>query len=80
MLIGALVGFFPVVINTAVGLTQLDAELLDLGRVFGAPEWKGLNLELLRVWGEASAGQRKTILFVTHSIPEVVFLATAWSS
>jgi len=40
MLIGALIGFFPVVINTAVGLTQVDEELLDLGRVFNAPRWK----------------------------------------
>lgn len=40
MLIGALIGFFPVVINTAVGLTQVDAEMLDLGRVFGAPKWR----------------------------------------
>ena len=40
MLIAALIGFFPVVINTAVGLTQVDEELLDLGRVFGAPKWK----------------------------------------
>jgi NitT/TauT family transport system permease protein len=40
MLIGALIGFFPVVINTAVGLTQVDAEMLDLGRVFSAPKWK----------------------------------------
>src|SRR5207302_8724550 len=40
MLIVALIGFFPVVINTAVGLTQIDEELLDLGRVFGAPKWK----------------------------------------
>jgi NitT/TauT family transport system permease protein len=40
MLIGALIGFFPVVINTAVGLSQVDAELLDLGRVFGAPKWR----------------------------------------
>ena len=40
ILIAALVGFFPVVINTAVGLTQIDEELLDLGRVFGAPKWK----------------------------------------
>ena len=39
-LIAALIGFFPVVINTAVGLTQIDEELLDLGRVFGAPTWK----------------------------------------
>jgi NitT/TauT family transport system permease protein len=40
MLIGALIGFFPVVINTAVGLTQIDQELIDLGRVFNAPKWK----------------------------------------
>jgi NitT/TauT family transport system permease protein len=40
ILIAALIGFFPVVINTAVGLTQVDEELLDLGRVFGAPTWK----------------------------------------
>ena len=38
MLIGALIGFFPVVINTAVGLSQVDEELLD--RVFNAPKWK----------------------------------------
>jgi NitT/TauT family transport system permease protein len=40
MLIGALIGFFPVVINTAVGLLQVDEDLLDLGRVFNAPKWK----------------------------------------
>jgi NitT/TauT family transport system permease protein len=40
MLIGALIGFFPVVINTAVGLTQIDEDLVDLGRVFDAPKWK----------------------------------------
>jgi len=40
MLIGALIAFFPVVINTAVGLTQVDPEMLDLGRVFSAPKWK----------------------------------------
>jgi NitT/TauT family transport system permease protein len=40
MLIGALIGFFPVVINTAVGLTQVDDDMLDLGRVFNAPKWK----------------------------------------
>ena len=40
VLIAALIGFFPVVINTAVGLTQVDDELIDLGRVFDAPTWK----------------------------------------
>ena len=40
MLIGALIGFFPVVVNTAVGLQQIDDEMLDLGRVFNAPKWK----------------------------------------
>jgi NitT/TauT family transport system ATP-binding protein len=33
-----------------------------------------MNLELLRVWGEAATA-RKTVLFVTHSIPEAVLLA-----
>ena len=40
ILIGALIGFFPVVINTAVGLTQIEQDLVDLGRVFDAPKWK----------------------------------------
>lgn len=40
MLIGALIGFFPVVINTAAGLTQVSPDMLDLGRVFNAPQWK----------------------------------------
>ena len=31
VLIGALIGFFPVVINTAVGLTQIEQDLIDLG-------------------------------------------------
>jgi len=39
ILIGALIGFFPVVINTAVGLTQIEQDLIDLGRVFDAPQW-----------------------------------------
>jgi NitT/TauT family transport system permease protein len=40
MLMGALIGFFPVVVNTAVGLTQIDPALVDLGRVFNAPKWR----------------------------------------
>ena len=40
VLIGAVIGFFPVVINTAVGLQQIDQDMLDLGRVFNAPKWR----------------------------------------
>lgn len=40
MVMGALIGFFPVVINTAVGLSQVETDMLDLGRVFAAPKWK----------------------------------------
>ena len=40
MLMGALIGFFPVVINTAVGLSQVEPDMLDFGRVFNAPKWK----------------------------------------
>ena len=40
VVIGALIGFFPVVINTAVGLTQIEQDMLDLGRVFNAAKWK----------------------------------------
>jgi NitT/TauT family transport system permease protein len=40
MLIGALIGFFPVAINTAVGLRQIESDMLDLGRVFNAPKWR----------------------------------------
>jgi len=40
ILIAAVVAFFPVVINTAVGLTQIDPELIDLGRSLDAPKWR----------------------------------------
>jgi NitT/TauT family transport system permease protein len=36
IVIAALIGFFPVVINTAVGLSQSPEEMLDLGHIFGA--------------------------------------------
>ncbi len=40
MLIGAIIGFFSVVINTAAGLSQIDQDMIDLGRVFQAPKWR----------------------------------------
>ena len=59
----------------------LDPPLLLMDEPFGALDAMTrdeMNLELLRVWGEgggAGGRERKTILFVTHSIPEAVFLA-----
>jgi NitT/TauT family transport system ATP-binding protein len=60
----------------------LDPPLLLMDEPFGALDAMTrdeMNLELLRVWGEGGSGaagrDRKTILFVTHSIPEAVFLA-----
>lgn len=57
----------------------LDPPLLLMDEPFGALDAMtrdDMNLELLRVWGEATEqGKRKTVLFVTHSIPEAVFLS-----
>jgi NitT/TauT family transport system ATP-binding protein len=58
----------------------LDPPLLLMDEPFGALDAMTrdeMNVELLRVWGEAGGRERtrKTVLFVTHSIPEAIFLA-----
>src|SRR5262249_48309091 len=60
----------------------LDPPLLLMDEPFGALDAitrDEMNVELLRIWGESAGGpgrtERKTILFVTHSIPEALFLA-----
>jgi NitT/TauT family transport system ATP-binding protein len=58
----------------------LDPPLLLMDEPFGALEAMtrdDMALELLRIWGERDLAReaRKTVLFVTHSIAEAVFLS-----
>ena len=58
----------------------LDPPLLLMDEPFGALDAMtrdDMALELLRIWGEVGTDKasRKTVLFVTHSIPEAVFLS-----
>lgn len=40
IVIAALIAFFPIVINTSIGLLQTDQDIVDLGRSLNAPTWK----------------------------------------
>jgi len=58
----------------------MDPPILLMDEPFGALDAMTrdeMNIELLRIWGESrsATNKRKTIVFVTHSIPEAAFRA-----
>ena len=51
-----------------------DPRILLMDEPFGALDAmtrEAMNMELMRVWSE----ERKTVIFITHSIPESIFLS-----
>jgi NitT/TauT family transport system ATP-binding protein len=55
-----------------------DPQLLLMDEPFGALDAmtrEFMNVELQRIWLGDGRTARKTVVFVTHSIPEAVFLA-----
>ena len=47
VLVAALIGFFPIAVNTVDGLRAVDREVLDLLRTFGAGRWARFRLAKL---------------------------------
>ena len=56
-----------------------EPQLLMMDEPFGALDEitrDRLNEQLLRLWRSDHGGERRTVVFVTHSIPEAVFLSS----
>ena len=65
---------FVVIINTMTGVKQVDRVLLEMARSFGAVDAQTRQLlqeELLELWQR----ERKTVIFITHSMDEAVYLS-----